>query len=196
MLGKSPLQATMDTLLERKGIIWLTGSQPENRDKYAEILFRARPAGGTGPGSHINLVCGELSPLLFNDERVIRALDWGLDQGAQIRIIFHRTGSPEDVSKSLQRTNPKLCGLLGKNPQKITLYLSPIRLQQHFMAISDLGVLFEKPETDTSKRDWWAIYVKDGNLAKEWCTRFDRYITEGRLQAISPPPPVEAASLA
>ncbi len=185
MLVKSPLQIAMDAILANKGTIWLTGSQPENKDKYAEILFRTRPSSGIG--KNIKIVCGELSPLLFNDEKVLDAVDWALSEGAEIGIIFHRGNSAEEGLNRLRQTNPHFYERLLTKKERLTLYWSPIRMKQHFLAISNSGVLLERPGTDKEQNDWWAYFVKDSKLAQKWLDKFEQYLNTGRLVRILSP---------
>ena len=183
---KSPLQMIMNSLLESRGRVWLTGTQPENRDKYALILFRTRP--NQGKGQYIDLVSGELSPILFDDEQVVRGLDWALADGANVRVIFNRGSNAEEASRLLKRNNPHLYSLWVKESDNFKLYWSPIHLKQHFLAISGMGVIFEKPETDKSGIPWWAFYISDENLAEQWKKRFDSYIETGKLVELPLPP--------
>lgn len=178
---RSPLQIAMEYLLQKKGTVWLTGSQPENKIKYAEILFRTRP--NEGQGKFIKLVCGELSPLLFNDESVVKGLEWALTDGAEIEVIFRRGNTPEEAKISLSKTNPRLFELI-KQSQNIHVYWSPIRMKQHFLAISNSGVLFEKPEIGKSKRGWWAFFIKDSKLAEKWINLFNKYMQTGQMKLL------------
>jgi hypothetical protein len=175
----SPLQIAMNGLLENKGTIWLNGSQPDNRDEYALILKRTRPNNGTG--RYIDLCCGELSPALYNYKDVVEGLDWALAEGANLRIIFHRGSSAEEAGRLLKRNNPDFYSLWKKESENFKLYWSPIRMKQHFLAISGMGVLFEKDEKTKTKRPWWALFISNVGLAAEWKNRFQSYVDTGRL---------------
>jgi hypothetical protein len=177
----SPLQMAVDALLDRNGRVWLTGSQSENKRKYALILQRIRPDPKSGKDMKIDLCCGELSPLLFNDIEVVQGLQWALASGAKVRVIFCRGENAAQAIESLRKTNPNLCELWDKEPDNFTIYRSPIPMQQHFLAISGNGVLFEKPGTDKSKRPWWAFFERDKDLAEKWTARFEGYLATNRL---------------
>jgi hypothetical protein len=180
---RPPLQIAVDRQLERKGRMWLTGSQPENRDKYALILKRTRPQNGKG--KYIDLCCGELSSLLFDDTEVIDGLNWALQNGAEVQIIFSRGKDEKQGMELLKQTNPRLYKLWDSQPKNFSIYWSPVRMKQHFLAISGYGVLFEKPETDESKRPWWAFFEPSPKLATQWQQRFEDYIKTGRLKELA-----------
>jgi hypothetical protein len=143
------------------------------------ILNRTRPK--QGKGKYIDLCCGELSPLLFNDMEVIQGLQWALANGAKLRVIFHRGENVAQAIESLKKTNPNLYALWDSERDNFTIYRSPIPMQQHFLAISGDGVLFEKPGTDKSKQPWWAFFERDKDLAEKWNARFQGYIDTNRL---------------
>jgi hypothetical protein len=182
----SPLQMAVNSVLDQKGRVWLTGSPPENRHKYATILNRVRPDPESGRGMKVDLLCGELSAMLFDDIEVVNGFKWVLGCGAKVRIIFHRGKDATEAVRFLRKTNPCLYELWERERDNFTIYYSPITMQQHFLAISKDGVILEKPGTTKSKQPWWAFFERDEDLAEKWTERFEQYIDTELLTELSP----------
>jgi len=172
----SGLQSMMNAILETRGVQWLTGSHTANVAKYVNFLISACLGES---GKKIKVASDCLHPLFFNNDKIVEALRLNLNQGVKLQAIFHRGDNAREAITSLKRTNPRLYNLWRQEQENFTIFWSPVVLNQPFVVISGVGVLFEIRER------WQAFSIKNKKLAVEWEGRFNKHIGAGCLKPIS-----------
>ena len=148
-----------------KNEIWLESCESERSlGEFINLINSAE--------KELKLVCGELDPKIYEDEKVIKALGNFLKKGGRLKIIF---SSPCEEFKNC---HPNLFKLFKKRGLKglVDLYPAKKRPMQHFTLADTKNLLIEAPNhLPFGKRPSIIIYNDDkfGLILEK---KFEEYI--------------------
>lgn len=153
------------TINPSKDEIWLESDDSERSLlEYINLINSAE--------NELKLVCGELDPKIYEDEKVIKAFENFLNKKGTLKIIF------SSKCKEFKDSHPMLYGLFEKPDFKefVSLNTAKKRPIQHFTLADSKNLLIEAPDhLPYGKRPSIIIY-NDTELGSVLENKFEEYI--------------------
>jgi len=147
--------------------IWLESNESEKSlGEFINLIYSA--------SKEIKLVCGELDPKIYEDEKVIKAFKSFLEKKGKLKIIF------SSDCKEFEDSHPKLYKLIYNNgfQELVSLYTAKKRPIQHFTLADTKNILIEAPNHAPFGSRSSIIIYDDGVLGEILEEKFDSYINK------------------
>lgn len=169
MQYKSALQFLLDQSNAKKPGSWFPKSDPKVAiEKYIEEI--------DGYEKSVRIVVGEGGRRLYDKTEFGVAVKEGLTNHPEstFTFVFHKDDDIERAKERFQREHRVIMSLKREFHNRVHIYWSPIRPEQHYAVIDMRKVIVEEPHHISGDR--WAYAVSEPTKAKSWQERFDKYI--------------------
>lgn len=178
---KSILDILLDNIGTKEAKLGLSKFTPdETRDSYISHIVDFKKS--------VKIITGEANSKLFDRRDLTQALrgSLSLGNGRTFQLVFHKSDDIKTARNEFQAQNEELVDLKLEFPDRVHIYWSPIRPQQHY-AVIDNGkeAILEEPN-HIGNKSFWATVVFDKSRAKGWSKRFDDYIKYCRELEFAP----------